>query len=105
MFDARARSAVVEPRLVAECHRSENHKPSHSARPRPIVCLSISVALLFLATTSASGQVWTGGGTTGDWGDPSNWTPGVPASSPATAITFAGSNNLNTNQNIANPFD
>jgi hypothetical protein len=75
--------------------------------PRPwwIVYL-IAAVLIFGSSAPATAQsIWTGGGTTGDWSNTSNWTPAPPASSPTTAILFAGANNLNTNENIANPFD
>jgi fibronectin-binding autotransporter adhesin len=79
----------------------------HPPRPRWIAPLVSCVVLLAVSAGQARAQsfVWIGGGTNGDWSNPSNWTPGIPASSATTAITFAGGNNLSTNQNIANPFD
>ena len=73
-------------------------------RPRSFVaCLSV---LTLLAPPAPAQQSWTGGGTTGNWNDPANWSGGIaPISSTATVVVFAGANNLTTNQNIASTFD
>src|SRR5947209_1457550 len=53
----------------------------------------------------APAQTWTGGGNPDpNWNDPANWSGGTPVSGLTTAITFAGTNNLNPNQNIAGTF-
>src|SRR5262249_25293079 len=49
-------------------------------------------------------SVWTGAGGNGDWNNVGNWTT-VPTSSATTVLLFAGTSQLNTNQNIANPLD
>lgn len=76
-------------------------------RPRSIICI-ISAALIVGSAAPAQAQtnVWTGGGTTGDWSNGSNWISNTAPTSGATNdLLFVGSSNLNTNQNIANPFD
>jgi hypothetical protein len=74
-------------------------------RPRSIVCFICTALICGSASLAPAQSIWTGGAPTGDWNNASNWTPGLPASSATTQLTFAGSNNLSTNQNIANPFD
>jgi fibronectin-binding autotransporter adhesin len=57
-----------------------------------------------LALTPAPAQTWSGGGGSGSWSNDANWTGGSrPASSATTAITFAGTNQLTTTQDIPNP--
>jgi len=78
----------------------------HTVRPRWIIPLVLSAVLVALSATPAPAQnIWIGGGTNGDWSNASNWTPGIPASSATTALIFAGTNNLSTNQNLVSPFD
>src|SRR5437763_15345236 len=72
-------------------------------RPRSFVaCLSV---LTLLAPPAPAQQTWTGGGATGNWNDAANWSGGIPVSSTAAVLVFAGANNLTTNQNIATTFD
>lgn len=74
-------------------------------RPRLIICI-ISAVLFFASAAPAPAQnIWLGGGGNGDWSNAGNWTSGVPTSSPTNVLIFAGASQLNTNQNIGNPFD
>ncbi|HTK73849.1 MAG TPA: PEP-CTERM sorting domain-containing protein [Gemmataceae bacterium] len=68
-------------------------------------CLCAVLLVASAAPAPAQTNVWLGGGATGVWNDAGNWVAGVPTSGPTNDLLFAGSNNLNTTQNIANPFD
>jgi len=70
-----------------------------------VICCVCAVLFVGSAAHAPAQTIWIGGGVNGDWNNPSNWTPGTPASSPTTQLLFATANNLATSQNIANPFD
>src|SRR5206468_3584002 len=56
------------------------------------------------ARPAAAQSTWTGLGGDSNWTTAANWSGGVPASGPATAVVFAGTNRPNPVQNVANPF-
>jgi hypothetical protein len=60
--------------------------------------------LLLVGSPAIAQTIWVGGGATGDWSQASNWTPSTPTSAATTSLLFATNNQINTNQNIANPF-
>src|SRR5262245_51732783 len=52
----------------------------------------------------APGQTWSGAGGNGNWSTGANWVGNTPpASGTTTAVTLAGTTNLTTNQDVANP--
>jgi hypothetical protein len=58
------------------------------------------------APAPAQSNVWVGGGGVPDWSNGGNWVTGVaPLSGATNNLLFAGTSQLNTSQNIANPFD
>ena len=78
---------------------------------RPVRIVLLATFALFGANRSAQAQTstWTGGGADANWSTAANWSGGLPASSSATSLIFAGTTNIGTlatplNQNIANPF-
>src|SRR5262249_51784582 len=69
-------------------------------------CICAVLIIGSAAPAPAQSNVWLGGGTTGDWSNGSNWLSGTaPISGATNDLLFAGVANLNTSQNIANPFD
>jgi autotransporter-associated beta strand protein len=60
--------------------------------------------IVVLTQTPASAQTWSGNGGSGSWNAGGNWLGGaVPASGATTAITFTGTNQLATTQDIPTP--
>src|SRR5262245_15125899 len=58
------------------------------------------------APAPAQTNIWFGGGGSPDWSNGGNWLSGVaPTSSATNDLLFTGITQLNTSQNIANPFD
>jgi autotransporter-associated beta strand protein len=64
----------------------------------------VGVIVVALTQTTAAAQTWSGNGGSGSWNAGGNWLGGVvPVSGTATAITFTGTNQLATTQDIPNP--
>lgn len=83
-------------------------RASHTRRRgRQRLALSVlgAVALALASGVPVQAQTWSGQGFTGSWADLLNWQGGVrPLSAPTTAITFAGTRQTGTQQNLASPF-
>ncbi len=68
---------------------------------RPLGVVLVSVCLI----APALGQsTWNGGGGDGLWSNANNWGGTAPTSGVTTSLIFAGTSQLNTTQNIADPF-
>lgn len=81
--------------------------PHGARRGRQRVALSVlgAVALALAGGAPVKAQTWSGLGFSGSWADALNWQGIVrPVSSPTTAITFAGTRQTSTQQNLASPF-
>jgi autotransporter-associated beta strand protein len=65
----------------------------------------IATGLALLAAAPAPAQYTWNGNSDGNWNNAANWSPAsVPPSSNTTALTFSGTNNQLTTQNIASSF-
>jgi autotransporter-associated beta strand protein len=63
------------------------------------------IAVLAVASASATAQTWTGNSTlSSDWSQLTNWSGGIPVSGTNTAITFGPTSRLTPVQNLASPF-
>lgn len=71
---------------------------------RPFRLAPVAVVLALLLAGPAAAQTWTGGGANGNWSTAANWTGGTPVGGATTALTFGGTAQLATSQDLSNPF-